>query len=146
MNVYLAGDLMVDSSRIFLEKICKTLEEQGFKVFLPHRDAGLLREKDIQNIESRKEAFEPVFDLEITKLKGCDYAVFLLDGQCFGTTFEMGCAYTLKRECGLPLVIIGLYTDIRGATSLDFIRTCGCDFLVTSSEDLLGLIQNISST
>ena len=137
---------MVDSSRIFLETICSNFEEQGFEVFLPHRDAGLLKEKDIQDVNSRRETFKPIFDLEIAELKSSDYAVFLLDGQCFGTTFEMGCAYTLKQALGLHILIIGLYTDIRGVTSLDFMRICGCDFLVTSGEDLLGLIQSISST
>jgi hypothetical protein len=145
MKIYLAGNLMVDSSRIFLEKICSNIEEHGFKVFLPHRDAGLLREEDIQDITSRRELFKPIFDLELAELKSSDYAVFVLDGQCFGTTFEMGCAYTLKQELGLDIVIIGLYTDIRGVTSLDFIRICCCDFLVTSEKELLGLIQNINN-
>lgn len=146
MKVYLAGDLMIDSSRCFLEKICSNLEEQGFEVFLPHRDAGLLREEDFQDVSSRRETFKPIFDREIAELKSCDYAVFLLDGLCFGTTFEMGCVYTLKEELGLHIVIIGLYTDIRGVTSLDFIRTCSCDFLVASIEDLLGLFQSISQS
>lgn len=136
---------MVDSSRIFLEKICSNFEKQGFKVFLPHRDAGLLREEDFTDVSSRREKFKPIFDLEIAELKSCDYAVFVLDGQCFGTTFEMGCAYALKQELGLDIVIIGLYTDIRGITSLDFIRICACDFLLTSEDELQGLIQNISS-
>jgi nucleoside 2-deoxyribosyltransferase len=144
MKIYLAGDLMVDSSRIYLEKTCDKLEQAGFEVFLPHRDAGLVREEDCQNINSRRELFRPIFDLEINKLKDSDCAVFLLDGQCFGTTFEMGYIYALKNELGLNTTIIGLYTDIRGLTSLDFIRISCCDFLITSHEKLLDLIRDFS--
>lgn len=144
MKVYLAGDLMIESSRHLLEEICSELEKRGFKVFLPHRDAGLMREQDVQDVGSRKKAFEPIFTRDIDEIKQCEYAIFLLDGLCFGTTLELGWTYTLKRELNFKIVIIGLYTDIRGLVSLDFMRTCSCDFIVTSVKELLELITNLS--
>ena len=43
--VYIAGPLFDDHERSYLESIAKIFEDRGHKTFLPHRDAGVVKDK-----------------------------------------------------------------------------------------------------
>ena len=43
--VYIAGPLFDDHERSYLESIAKIFEDRGYKTFLPHRDAGVVKDK-----------------------------------------------------------------------------------------------------
>jgi len=140
-RVYVAGDLITEAVRQQMQEITAELERQGFEVFLPGRDAGLLREENLHGVETRKELFKPIFERDIVEIEKADYYICILDGLCFGTSLELGYAYAVKKLLKPSLKIVGIYTDLRGTDSLDLMRTYACDMIYTSMRDLPRLIQ-----
>ena len=64
--VYIAGPLFDDHERSYLESIAKIFEDRGHKTFLPHRDAGVVKDKYTQ------EAKDQIFTTDIEALdKAC---------------------------------------------------------------------------
>ena len=60
--VYIAGPLFDDHERRYLESISKIFEDRGYKTFLPHRDAGVVKDK------YTKESKEGIFNTDIDAL------------------------------------------------------------------------------
>ena len=146
IRIYVAGNLAVEAMRRQMEGMTFEFERLGAQVFLPHRDAGIIREEDFQGFEARKNAFKSIFEHDIDELESADYLVCLLDGLSFGTSLELGYAYALKKNEKRGLKVIGLYTDLRGPDSLDLMRTAACDHICTSVADLRALVRNLVRT
>ena len=91
--VYIAGPLFDDHERSYLESISKIFEDRGYKTFLPHRDAGLVKEK------YTKESKEKIFTTDIKALDETNIVVALLTGRDVdsGTAAEIGYAYATNK-------------------------------------------------
>jgi hypothetical protein len=88
-------------------QICRVLEK-WCEVFLPQRD-GELVPKLIQQGLSQQDAYNIVFDRDITALRASDAIVVNLNGRTVdeGAAFELGVAYSLGKVC------VGYRTDVR---------------------------------
>ena len=91
--VYIAGPLFDDHERSYLESISKIFEDRGYKTFLPHRDAGLVKEK------YTKESKGKIFTTDIKALDEAEIVVALLTGRDVdsGTAAEIGYAYATNK-------------------------------------------------
>ena len=87
--VYIAGPLFDDHERSYLENIAKIFEDRGYKTFLPHRDAGVVKDKYTQ------EAKGQIFITDIEALDKATIVVALLTGRDVdsGTAAEIGYAF-----------------------------------------------------
>jgi nucleoside 2-deoxyribosyltransferase len=112
--LYLAGPLFNQHERDYLDKLAAKVEALGYDTFLPHRDAGVIRE---WNYATRKR----VFDTDVAALDRCDACIALLTGADHdaGTAMEIGYLYAK----GKP--VFGLTDDVR---SIDLNNMCwgGC--------------------
>ena len=91
--VYIAGPLFDDHERRYLESISKIFEDRGYKTFLPHRDAGVVKDK------YTKESKEEIFNTDIDALDKATIVVALLTGRDVdsGTAAEIGYAYATDK-------------------------------------------------
>ncbi len=91
--VYIAGPLFGDHERRYLENISKIFEDRGYKTFLPHRDAGVVKDK------YTKESKEGIFNTDIDALDKATIVVALLTGRDVdsGTAAEIGYAYATNK-------------------------------------------------
>jgi len=91
--VYIAGPLFDDHERSYLESISKVFEDRGYKTFLPHRDAGVVKEK------YTKESKGKIFTTDIKALDEANIVVALLTGRDVdsGTAAEIGYAYATNK-------------------------------------------------
>ncbi len=91
--VYIAGPLFDDHERRYLENISKIFEDRGYKTFLPHRDAGVVKDK------YTKESKEGIFNTDIDALDKATIVVALLTGRDVdsGTAAEIGYAYATNK-------------------------------------------------
>ncbi len=91
--VYIAGPLFDDHERRYLENISKIFEDRGYKTFLPHRDAGVVKDK------YTKESKEGIFNTDIDALDKATIVVALLTGRDVdsGTAAEIGYAYATDK-------------------------------------------------
>ena len=91
--VYIAGPLFDDHERSYLESIAKIFEDRGYKTFLPHRDAGVVKEK------YTKESKGKIFTTDIKALDEANIVVALLTGRDVdsGTAAEIGYAYATNK-------------------------------------------------
>jgi nucleoside 2-deoxyribosyltransferase len=82
--IYIAGPLFCQSEREHNEKIAALCEAQGFRTFLPHRDAGL---QDASNAEA-------IYAEDLRNLEQADLIIANLDGADVdaGTAWEIGYA------------------------------------------------------
>ena len=73
----------------YLESISKIFEDRGYKTFLPHRDAGVVKEK------YTKESKGKIFTTDIKALDEANIVVALLTGRDVdsGTAAEIGYAF-----------------------------------------------------
>ena len=74
--VYIAGPLFDDHERSYLESIAKIFEDRGHKTFLPHRDAGVVKDKYTQDAKGQ------IFTTDIEALDKATIVVALLTGSC----------------------------------------------------------------
>ena len=83
--VYVAGPLFNSHERWYLEQIAAALDGAGYETFLPHRDAGLLTQL---NMEDRGRIFRD----DLRAMERADLCVALLTGPDHdsGTCAEMG--------------------------------------------------------
>jgi nucleoside 2-deoxyribosyltransferase len=125
-----------------MEEIASELESAKFRVFLPHRDAGLVAENEVRGLAARKKTFTKVFSRDLAELEKATCLVCLLDGLSFGTSLELGYACALRKS-RKHMRVVGLYTDLRGLDSLDLMRTCACDRICTSKQDLIIVIKQL---
>src|SRR5260370_28128928 len=92
--IYVAGGLVNTHERWYLERIAEALEAAGYRTFLPHRDAGLVK------LSTYEERYR-IFHADIEALKSCDLCVALLTGpeHDSGTRAELGYLYTHGKPC-----------------------------------------------
>ena len=131
--IYVAGPLFSTHERWYLERIAEALEAAGYRTFLPHRDAGLVK------LGSYEERYR-VFHTDIEALKSCDMCVALLSGQDHdsGTSAELGYMYALGKPC------FGITDDKRGGLNNIIWGICGNGQRIAQSiDDLLKLVKEI---
>lgn len=107
-KVYIAGPLFSQAELDFNEKVDESLKILGYDTFLPQRDGHLLSDL-INEEESKINAINRIFQLDIDEIKKSDILLLIIDGRVpdEGACVELGIAYALKKEC------IGLKTDSR---------------------------------
>ncbi len=129
-TIYIAGPLFNTHERWYLEQIAGALEKTGYKTFLPHRDAGLLGQV---NLERRSKVF--LADLEA--LDQCDICVALLTGpdQDSGTSAELGYCFAKGKPC------FGITDDFRWMNNFIW-GICGeGEQIARSAEELVALLK-----
>ena len=132
--IYVAGPLFNTHERWYLEHIAEALEAAGFRTFLPHRDAGLVK------LGSYEERYR-VFHADIEALKSCDMCVALLSSQDHdsGTSAELGYLYALGKPC------IGITDDKRGYLNTIIWGICGYGKqIVRTVDELLEMVRSMS--
>ena len=128
--IYVAGPLFNTHERWYLERIAQALEAAGYRTFLPHRDAGLVK------LATYEERYR-IFHADIEALKSCDLCVALLTGPDHdsGTSAELGYMYALGKPC------FGINDDKRGALNNIIWGICGNgQRIVRSIDELLTTI------
>ena len=131
--IYIAGPLFNTHERWYLERIAEALEAAGYRIFLPHRDAGLVQ---LRSTEERTR----IFDADIEALKGCDLCVALLTGADHdsGTSAELGYLYALGKPC------IGITDDKRNNLNNIIWGICGYGKqIVQTIDELLTRVQSM---
>ena len=131
--IYVAGPLFNTHERWYLERIAETLEGAGYRTFLPHRDAGLVK---LGSYEDRLR----IFTVDIDALNAADLIVALLTGADHdsGTSAELGYMYALGKPC------FGINDDKRGALNNIIWGICGNGQRIAQSiDDLLKLVKEI---
>ena len=66
--IYVAGPLFNTHERWYLERIAERLESEGYRTFLPHRDAGLV------TLRSNEERLR-IFQGDLNALNEADFIV-----------------------------------------------------------------------
>jgi nucleoside 2-deoxyribosyltransferase len=130
--IYVAGPLFNAHERWYLERITETLEEAGYRTFLPHRDAGLV------TLRSSEERLH-IFKIDLDALNAADLIVALLTGADHdsGTSAELGYMYALGKPC------FGINDDKRGALNNIIWGICGNgQHIVRSIDELLPLLKD----
>ena len=111
MQVYFAGPLFNQAEREFNERVCSTLEAEGYEIFLPQRDVGDIGELEVMDQEdvSTEDVLQEIFEVDRQGVLEADIVTATLDGRVpsEGTVIEAAIAY----EHGIP--VIGLKTDRR---------------------------------
>ena len=132
--IYVAGPLFSTHERWYLERVAEALEANGYRTFLPHRDAGLVK------LGSYEERYR-IFHVDIEALKSCDMCVALLSGQDHdsGTSAELGYLYALGKPC------IGITDDKRGYLNTIIWGICGYGKqIVPTVDELLEMVRSMS--
>lgn len=112
-KIYFAAPLFNEMELKRNEKYTEILENLGYEVYLPQREAGLsaqiLKDKNNDKLETNRR----IFNTDLNGIKNCDILIFFLDGRVpdEGACVELGIAYALGKKC------IGYKTDDR---NLDF--------------------------
>ena len=131
--IYVAGPLFNTHERWYLEHIAEALEGAGYRTFLPHRDAGLVK---LGSYEDRLR----IFTVDIDALNAADLIVALLTGADHdsGTSAELGYMYALGKPC------FGINDDKRGALNNIIWGICNEGKRIASSiDDVLKLITEV---
>lgn len=131
--IYVAGPLFNMHERWYLERVAEALEGAGYRTFLPHRDAGLVKPGlDAERLR--------IFNTDIEALKSCDLCVALLTGADHdsGTSAELGYLYALGKPC------IGLTDDKRGNLNTIIWGICGYGKrIVRTVDELLEMVKGL---
>lgn len=131
--IYVAGPLFNTHERWYLERIAQALEAAGYRTFLPHRDAGLVK------LASYEERYR-IFHTDIEALKSCDLCVALLTGPDHdsGTSAELGYLYALGKAC------IGITDDKRAYLNNIVWGICGYGKqIVQTVDELLEMVRGM---
>jgi len=142
MRVYLAGSMFTPYERAFLDDCAARLRAEGFDVFVPHEQTGLV------GVDVSAEA---VFAVDAGGVESADAVLAVLDGPAVddGTACEIGLFHGLKQRDPERKGVVGLLTDLRGerrgefATNL-FVRGCidaGGGAVVDSLDDALAILH-----
>lgn len=112
-KIYFAAPLFNEMELKRNEEYTEILENWGYEVYLPQREAGLSAQilKDENN--NKLEVNKRIFNTDLEGIKNSDILIFFLDGRVpdEGACVELGIAYALGKKC------IGYKTDDR---NLDF--------------------------
>ena len=108
-KIYFAAPLFNEMELKRNEEYTNLLEQWGYEVYLPQREAGLSAQilKDEKN--DKLETNKRIFNTDLQGIKNSDILIFFLDGRVpdEGACVELGIAYALEKVC------IGLKTDSR---------------------------------
>ena len=112
-KIYFAAPLFNEMELRRNEEYTKLLEEWGYEVYLPQREAGLSAQILKDESKDKLEINKKIFNTDLQGIKDCDILIFFLDGRVpdEGACVELGIAYALGKKC------IGYKTDDR---NLDF--------------------------
>ena len=139
--IYIAGPMFSEAERTYNEMIAQLLEENGYGVFLPQRDA-----MDVQELLDEGMGWDQVnqhiFDEDIQGIRGCDIVLFVMDGRVpdDGACVEIGYAYALGKEC------VGLKTDLRtfmGKYDNSMIVGALRNRIARSTTELIGVLHTL---
>lgn len=139
---YIAGALKYESTRRYLDEIEKIVKDCGYATWSPYKDAGILSNEDLKNPKKVREVLEK----DVIAVHECDGAIFLIDGYYTGTIFELGYVYYYARNVKTDFILIGLYTTIRGKSTMDsMIKFCFEDrgIILSSLEELEKYLSNL---
>jgi nucleoside 2-deoxyribosyltransferase len=142
MRVYLAASMFTPYERAFLDDCAGRLRAEGFEVFVPHEQTGLV------GVDVTAEA---IFAADAGGVEWADAVLAVLDGPSVddGTACEIGLFHGLKQRDPERKGVVGLLTDLRGerrgefATNL-FVRGCidaGGGAVVDSLDDALAILH-----
>jgi nucleoside 2-deoxyribosyltransferase len=142
MRVYFAASMFTPYERAFLDDCAARLRAEGFDVFVPHEQKGLV------GVDVTAEA---VFAADAGGVEWADAVLAVLDGPSVddGTACEIGLFHGLKQRDPERKGVVGLLTDLRGerrgefATNL-FVRGCidaGGGAVVDSLDDALAILH-----
>lgn len=108
MKIYLAAPLFNEMELKRNLQICSFIEKQGFTVYLPQRDGGLLYDL-IKFGYTIDKARKEIFKRDLEAIYNCEIILCLLDGRVLdeGMCVELGIAYAENKIC------IGYKTDYR---------------------------------
>ena len=132
--IYVAGPLFNTHERWYLERIAEALEANGYRTFLPQRDAGLVKP---DSLEMR----ERIFHKDIEALNACDLCVALLTGADHdsGTSAELGYLYALGKPC------IRITDDKRANLNTIIWGICGeGKRIVRTIDEVLEMVRNFA--
>ncbi|MCC6905603.1 MAG: nucleoside 2-deoxyribosyltransferase [Anaerolineae bacterium] len=133
--VYVAGPLFNTHERWFIERIAEALEKEGYRTYVPHRDAGVAGEDPN---ETPDQFFKRIFDADLKAMIAADFATALLTGQDVdsGTASEIG---WLSAK-GKP--VYGISDDIRGPVNIMLWGFCGEGrYLSKNIDDLMAHVR-----
>jgi nucleoside 2-deoxyribosyltransferase len=145
MLIYLAAPLFSEAEKRFNERLTATLEEAGFRVFLPQRD-GVEGSKPPYDQMTRKERRQAMFDLDVAKIFEADVFLFVLDGRVpvEGACVELGIAFCQKELGRRDKLLVGLRTDIRAAfpdSTLNPMVRVPLEYIAENEGTLLQILQ-----
>jgi hypothetical protein len=145
MLIYVAGPLFSEGERRFNERLTATLEEAGFRVFLPQRDGvdGSKPPYDQMTPEARRRT---MFDLDRAKIFEADVFLFVLGGRVpdEGACVELGIAHYQKEFEHPRKLLVGLRTDVRGAcpdSALNPMVRVPLEYIAEDEGTLLQILQ-----
>jgi len=118
MRVYLAGSMFTPYERSFLDGCAARLRAEGFEVFVPHEQTGLV------GLDVTAEA---VFAVDAAGVESADAVLAVLDGPSVddGTACEIGLFHGLKQRDPERKGVVGLLTDMRAERRGDFATNLG---------------------
>lgn len=112
-KVYFAAPLFNEMELKRNVEYTNMLEEWGYEVYLPQREAGLSAQILQDESNDKMEVNKRIFNTDLNAIKNCDILIIFLDGRVpdEGACVELGIAFALGKKC------IGYKTDDR---NLDF--------------------------
>ena len=108
-KIYLANGLFGVADRMYNEVIYDALVKMGFEVYAPQKNLSI-------NDKKASAGSKPIYQGDTDKLKWCDIAVCVLDGQDLGVATEIGYLAAYNEFHQNKKLIIGIYTDCRDAS------------------------------
>jgi len=142
MRIYLAASIFTPYERDFVDDCATRLRTEGFEVFVPHEEKGLV------GVDVTAEA---VFAGDAGGVEWADAVLAVLDGPSIddGTACEIGLFHGLKQRDPQRKGVVGLLTDLRGERRGDFainlfVRGCieaSGGAVVDSLDDALAILH-----
>jgi len=142
MRIYLAASIFTPYERAFLDDCAARLRAEGFDVFVPHEEKGLIG----VNVTA-----DAVFAADAGGVESADAVLAVLDGPSVddGTACEIGLFHGLKQRDPERKGVVGLLTDLRGERRGDFainlfVRGCieaSGGAVVDSLDDALAILH-----
>ena len=150
MRIYFSAPLFSQAELRFNEHLTRSLEAQGFTVFLPQRD-GAEKDKSANEMMTSEERGLAIFHLDKEQVFACDIFLLLLDGRVpdEGACVELGLAYCQRELLGTRKLLIGLQTDSRAAfpgSNLNPMLRVPLDYLASDEGTLLHVLHQYQVT
>jgi len=109
IKIYLANGLFGVADRMFNDVIYDALIKEGFNVYAPQKNLSI-------NDKRKSASSKPIYEGDTDKLKWCNVAICVLDGQDLGVATEVGWLAGYNEYHDDKKLIIGIYTDCRDAS------------------------------